>query len=206
MSVIHGAWLPDRRRFLWWSESPQPLAPDLLKALQGPRGGRGGPAWYDQITAPDPVLKELEGLLNLRLQEYQQEQKLVNQLKQERISAESVHAILLLPSHDGKVVGSFSQGVEPEKLAPFTIPGLATIPLSTLKALIALPSGKPIRGQTPGDDLLLWQMAAQFVRDLLAQGEYLPGLVEGRAAWVPALDYPEHSRRLDALVQAMPMS
>ncbi|MEN9307994.1 MAG: hypothetical protein RL173_1926 [Fibrobacterota bacterium] len=206
MSVIHGAWLPDRRRFLWWSESHQSLAPELLKALQGPRGGRGGPAWYDQITAPDPVLKELESVLNQRLQEYQQEQKLVNQLKLERISAESIHAILLLPSKDGKAISSFAQGAEADKLSPFTVPGLATIPLSTLKALVALPMGRPIRGQTPGDDLLLWQMAAQFVRDLLAQGEYLPGLSEGRAAWVPALDYPEHSRRLDALVQAMPMS
>ncbi len=206
MSVIHGAWLPDRRRFLWWSESHQPLAPEMLKALQGPRGGRGGPAWYDQITAPDPILKELEGVLNQRLAGYQQEQKLVNQLKQERISAESIHAILLLPSKDGKAISSFASNPEPDKLLPFTVPGLATIPLSTLKALVALPMGRPIRGQTPGDDLLLWQMAAQFVRDLLAQGEYLPGLSEGRAAWVPALDYPEHSRRLEALVQAMPMS
>lgn len=204
MSIIHGAWLPERRRFLWWSESPQPLAPEILKALQGPRGGRNGPAWYDHITAPDPVLKELEGVLNQRLQEYQSEQKLVNQLKQERISAESIHAVLLLPSIEGKVVGNFHPDLTADRLAPFTIPGLATTPLATLKALVALPQGKPIRGQTPGDDLLLWQMAAQFVRDLLAQGEYLPGLVEGRSTWVPALDYPEHSRRLDALVNAMP--
>ena len=205
MSIIHGAWLPDRRRFLWWSESPQALAPEMLKSLQGPRGGRNGPAWYDHITAPDPVLKELESCLNLRLQEYQAEQKLVNQIKQERISSESIHAVLLLPcTGDGEVVGNFSPDVKPDRLAPFTIPGLATVPMSTLKALVALPQGKPIRGQTPGDDLLLWQMAAQFVRDLLAQGEYLPGLVEGRAAWVPALDYPEHARRLDALVNAMP--
>jgi SNF2 family DNA or RNA helicase len=205
MSVIHGAWLPDRRRFLWWSESPQALDPEMLKALQGPRGGRNGPAWYDHITAPDPVLKELEGQLNQRLQEYQQEQKLVNQLKQERISSESIHAILHLPTDEqGRVAGNFSPDVVPDRLTPCTVPGLATVPLSTLKALVALPQGKPIRGQTPGDDLLLWQMAAQFVRDLLAQGEYLPGLSEGRAAWVPALDYPEHARRLDALVNAMP--
>lgn len=208
MSVIHGAWLPERRRFLWWSESHQALDPVTLKALQGPRGGRGGPPWFDRITAPDPVLKELEGLLNQRLVEYQSEQKIQNQLKQERISSESVHAILLLPSRENGVYGSFDQPGEnpPDKLSPFTVPGLATPPLVTLKALVALPQGRPVRGQTPGDDLLLWQMAAQFVRDLLAQGEYLPGLVEGRAAWVPALDYPEHRRRLDALVAAMPPS
>jgi len=206
MSVIHGAWLPERRRFLWWSESHQALDPVTLKALQGPRGGRGGPPWYDHITAPDPVLKELEGILNTRLQEYQSEQKFQNQLKQDRISFESVHSILLLPVSDSTVHGSFEAGGEnpPDRLAPFTIPGLATAPLTTLKALVALPQGRPVRGQTPGDDLLLWQMAAQFVRDLLAQGEYLPGLLEGRAAWVPALDYPEHRRRLDALVAAMP--
>lgn len=208
MSVIHGAWLPERRRFLWWSESHQALDPATLKALQGPRGGRGGPAWFDRISAPDPVIKELESILNHRLQEYQAEQKLLNQLKQERISFESVHSILLLPTRDGQVYGSFDQPGEnpPEKLVPFTIPGLATSPLTTLKALVALPQGRPVRGQTPGDDLLLWQMAAHFVRDLLAQGEYLPGLLEGRASWVPALDYPEHRRRLDALVAAMPPS
>jgi len=208
MSVIHGVWLPERRRFLWWSESHQALDPITLKALQGPRGGRGGPPWYDHITAPDPILKELEGALNQRLADYQSEQKLQNQLKQERIAFESVHSILLLPVRDNAVYGSFEPAGEapPDRLAPFTIPGLATAPLTTLKALVALPQGRPVRGQTPGDDLLLWQMAAQFVRDLLAQGEYLPGLLEGRAAWVPALDYPEHRRRLDALVAAMPAS
>lgn len=206
MSVIHGAWLPERRRFLWWSESHQALDPVMLKALQGPRGGRGGPPWYECISAPDPVLKELEAILNQRLLEYQTEQKISNQLKQERIASESVHAILLLPARESGVYGSFDHSTDnpPDRLSPYTVPGLATAPLATLKALVALPQGHPVRGQTPGDDILLWQMAAQFVRDLLAQGEYLPGLVEGRAAWVPALDYPEHRRRLDALVAAMP--
>jgi len=183
------------------------LPPEVLASLQGPRGTKGGPAWYDHITAPDPVFKELEGLLNAHMREFAEDQKFYPAPRPEKLSCESIHSILLLPSKDGKVVTSFDasqNNVVPDRLAPYTVPGLATIPVSTLKALLAMPQGKPIRGQAPGDDLILWKMAAQFVRDLLAQGEYLPGVLEGRASWLPALDFPEHQRRFQALVNAMP--
>lgn len=183
------------------------LPPEVLASLQGPRGTKGGPAWYDHITAPDPVFKEIEGLLNTHARDWAEDQKCYPPPRPEKLSSESIHSILLLPVKDGKVVDSFaaSQGnVQPDRLAPYTVPGLATIPVSTLKALLALPQGKPIRGQAPGDDLILWKMAARFVRDLLVQGEYLPGVLEGRASWIPALDFPEHQRRFQALVNAMP--
>ena len=183
------------------------LPPELLTSLQGPRGTKGGPAWYDHITAPDPVFKEMETLINNRLREWAEDQKYLSLPRHEKLAYESIHSILLLPTKEGKVIDSFSSSQnspQPDRLSPFTVPGLATIPVSTLKALLALPQGKPIRGQAPGDDLILWKMVAQFVRDLLVQGEYLPGVLDGRASWVPALDFPEHHRRFQALVNAMP--
>jgi superfamily II DNA or RNA helicase len=183
------------------------LPPEVLASLQGPRGAKGGPAWYDHITAPDPVFKELETLINSRLREWAEDQKFLSAPRHEKLSYESIHSILLLPTKEGKVLDSFSASQSqqlPDRLSPFTVPGLATIPVSSLKALLALPQGKPIRGQTPGDDLILWKMAAQFVRDLLVHGEYLPGVLDGHASWIPALDFPEHHRRFQALASAMP--
>jgi hypothetical protein len=93
------------------------------------------------------------------------------------------------------------------RLLPWQVNGLALDALSTLDLLVALPAGTEGKRYW-GADLHYWGQVAKLALELLAQHEYLPGLVgdEGlyQGVWMPVLSDPSDRARLRALAQAMP--
>ncbi len=182
--VLHGTFLPDRQRFVWWAEASGEVPPKRRRTL------------LDRGPARHPFALPETGLISLL-------QHLAPHAKPQRhegalwlpTSANAPH-----PSPELLEQGAPPPAGEDVTLAAWRVGGLSVTPLEAVDMLLAL-DGR----QTVGADVSFWRRAALLALSLVAAQEIVPALERDgfilRALWRIQAEHPEH---ITALAAAMP--